>query len=498
MTNMEEYEDPHTELIEIDDVICYRDDFPIWGALTNELGPEERDVISHLYERRGVVSDGLTYYIYSRSVASWTQLYSEVGSYELLRITKINAPVNYAKALKNAYAMCKRVAFPIGRVQPSVCIGTYRLMFRVEYKDEFCIVHYRPHPPVIGRGNKHETADRIGCFVVSPIAMPNPVYCPHMVKVDFNDPVINSIMAPLRDDQKLDFLWRMGKAFVDPEGSVIVLYGKDGKEGKTKFITAITRMLTNAVEWVTEDLVGKVSEWPSPDTIMYLCDKKFLVCDECKIDEGFSYNNIKRWTSGAPISMEGRTGFLSHTLFVITNSIPFAEKAAINNSIGRRLVFYHMDKKMWKYKPLKNDAITNTVILKFVSMCLSVYSSMPANPPTSLAIALYSLFRKNINRYTAGLVYDVGSTPPECIAATSAMACRCGVSLSRLVSAFHAMSPALVCMPEHGASYVLSLRCIKMEYTDHGIEVVNKRREANVPVISLESLLERMYLMRDM
>ncbi|KAH7114041.1 hypothetical protein EDB81DRAFT_601858, partial [Dactylonectria macrodidyma] len=71
-----------------------------------------------------VVNDGLTYYVYCRGVASWAQLYSDVASNELLRVTGINAPVNYAKALKGTYAMCKRIAFPVGHIQESVCIGT--------------------------------------------------------------------------------------------------------------------------------------------------------------------------------------------------------------------------------------------------------------------------------------------------------------------------------------------------------------------------------------
>jgi hypothetical protein len=494
----DEFSGVETEMVEIDGVVCIRDDFPIWGALANELAPEEKSVIEYLYPRSGVVNDGLMYYVYTRAVASWAQLYSEVASSELLRVTGINAPVNYAKALKSTYAMCKRIAFPVARIQESICIGTYRLVYNVEYKDDSAIVHFRPHPTVIPRGNKHESSSRIDCFVVCPIVMPNPVICPYRVPVDWDDRVINSIMAPLRDDQKLDFLWRMGKSMVDPEGSVIVFYGKDGQEGKTKFITTITRMFTNAVEWVSEDLVGSESKWPNADTIMYLCEKRYLVCDECKIEDGFSYNNIKRWTSGAPISMEGRTGYLCHTLFVMTNTMPFAEKAAINNSIGRRLVIYHLDKKMWKYEALPREAITNSVILKFVSMCLTVYHSDTKVPPTSLAIALYSLFRKNINKYTADIVYDVASSKDECIAATSAMATKCGVPMSRLVTAFHAMSPSLVHVPEKGTPYVHSIRYRKMEHTQHGIEVINKRREANVPAITMDVLMERLYLMRDM
>ncbi|KAM3427778.1 hypothetical protein MY4824_009234 [Beauveria thailandica] len=98
--------------------------------------------------------------------------------------------------------------------------------------------------------------------------MSNPVLCPYRVVIDLDDTIINTIMAPLRDNQKLDLLWSMGKALVEPEGTVMVFYGRDGKEGKTKLISSITSTFTNAVEWVSEDLVRKESKWPGPDTIM--------------------------------------------------------------------------------------------------------------------------------------------------------------------------------------------------------------------------------------
>jgi DNA polymerase elongation subunit (family B) len=60
------------------------------------------------------------------------------------------------------------------------------------------------------------------------------------------------------------------------------------------------------------------------------------------------------------------------------------------------------------------------------------------------------------------------------------------------------MSPALAHMPERGSGYIKSLRRFKLEYTDHGIEVVNKRRDANTQVVTLDTLLERLYLMKDM
>jgi hypothetical protein len=56
--------------------------------------------------------------------------------------------------------------------------------------------------------------------------------------------------------------------------------------------------------------------------------------------------------------------------------------------------------------------VTCSVILKFVLVCLAVADAYEA--PTFLAIALCPIFRKNVNKITARLMYDVGEQE-ECI-----------------------------------------------------------------------------------
>lgn len=293
------------EMMQNDGVIWFMDDFPLWGSLAMEMGDEAKRTIEQLIEKRYVVTDGITYYIYCESVASWMQLYSEIASRKLMRITGINAPVNYAGPLKEIYAMAKRIAAPIGHLNSSICLGTYRLVFLTVWTgDGSLVVHYRPHQRVIENGGRDPMYDRIYCFVRSPVVLPRPSTCPYMVSLDFDDPIINKILLPLRDDQKLDFGYRIGKAMMDPtkDPSVIVLYGRVGHEGKTVLATNISRLIPDAVEWVWADLFGKESKWPDADVVMELCQKRILICDECRIEDGFSYNNIKRWTSESPIS----------------------------------------------------------------------------------------------------------------------------------------------------------------------------------------------------
>ncbi|KAL9631173.1 MAG: hypothetical protein Q9164_006034 [Protoblastenia rupestris] len=228
---------------------------------------------------------------------------------------------------------------------------------------------------------------------------------------------------------------------------------------------------------------------------MRLCQNKILICDECKIMDGFSYNDIKRWTSEAPITMSGRVGYLCQTAIMTSNKIPFYEKAAVNNSIGRRLVIYHMSMNLERCTSLDRSEISNLVILRFVSLCLSYARAFPV-PPVSMPIVLYTIFRKNVNRTIAGLTYDVARSKLEYVADTSAIAVRCGVSVKQLCSVFSAVSPDLTYTPRHGCSHILSIRPLNATLTPHGDGVINKRKVANVLTINLETMLERERLIK--
>ncbi|PCG91139.1 FAD-binding, type 2 [Penicillium occitanis (nom. inval.)] len=94
-------------------------------------------------------------------------------------------------------------------------------------------------------------------------------------------------------------------------------------------------------------------------------------------------------------------------------------------------------------KSLPDSVITNKVRLMFVSMCLAA-SQAYDEPPTHIATALYTIFRENINKITAGLSYDPACTELEAIKSTSVMAITCGVSTDQLCSAFSSMSPRLI------------------------------------------------------
>ncbi|RYP11921.1 hypothetical protein DL767_011213 [Monosporascus sp. MG133] len=369
---------------------------------------------------------------------------------ELLAVGNINAPVNSERALSKIYPLLKRIAYPIAKLDRSVCVCTWRFTFSVEYGKKGPTVYYSQHKEVTQNSNRLQHM-RMYTLVTSPITMPYLFASPVKVPVSADDRVANNILKPLRNDQKLDFTYRMYRELVDPgvDLSVIVFYGPSGREGKTTLAKNLTMLLAGAVMWSSDGLVGHKSKWPSADLVVKMCEKRVLVCDKCEIEDEFSYQHVKRWTSNGPVSSGGRTGFLSQTSIAVSNKIPFYEEAAVSNSIGRRLVIYDMRKDLGSEKPLERSEIANSVMLKFLSLCLAcgnVYRSTPTSP----AIAMYTMFRKSINGITAGIGYDVTSNREQSTVATAMIAVRCRVKLTILCNVMKAISSEMIMTPTHG------------------------------------------------
>ncbi|KAK6436906.1 hypothetical protein LTR95_006910 [Oleoguttula sp. CCFEE 5521] len=330
----------------------FMDDFPCAGPAYMELSHADKNLVQWAISRRSVAVRDITYYIYCRSIAAWAQMESPTAAHEIADVTGINAPVNYAMALQRFYPLLARLAFPIEGLTRSVCIGTYRFTFEVKHLEDGPIVVYSPHTTVIPnpRGDEYR---RMYMFVTSPTVMSFPFRLPKRMVVDMEGDILNQIMLPLRDDQKLDFMWRIGNALTDPVKNpcVIIFYGASGEEGKSVLATNISRVLGKGVEWTVTDLIGKETKWPEAAIVMKLAEKRVIICDECGIEDDMNYNNIKRWTSNAPVQSGGMSAHLSQTIIGISNKMGFAVKPAINNSIGRRVVIYKMDKELGKLKP---------------------------------------------------------------------------------------------------------------------------------------------------
>ncbi|KAH4084943.1 hypothetical protein HBI40_160940 [Parastagonospora nodorum] len=96
-----------------------------------------------------VVASGLMYFVYSDIAAAWVQLYSRTISSVLLTMTRMNAPINYVGPLEWVYTTCKKWSMPTMKILPSICIGTVRVTYVVEYMPTKCIMKYRQHPNVV-------------------------------------------------------------------------------------------------------------------------------------------------------------------------------------------------------------------------------------------------------------------------------------------------------------------------------------------------------------
>ncbi|KAF4415886.1 hypothetical protein FACUT_13019 [Fusarium acutatum] len=208
-----------SELIRRHGVVEMYDGFPMWGELSTLPSAGERDLIEKLSKDKLVVANGV---------------------------------------ISTCGPGCERPGQPRGALGLGVQEGrdsrrqdraqrllrTTRLKYRVEYNKDKCIMTNQLHDQIVSSNNDSNKNIAKHTYVV---IIPAPAIRPVRVELDFMDPIIERFFAPSRSDQKVDMLWRVGKAL---------------------------------------------------------------------------------------------------SAFILTDSIPFNEKAALNNGAGRRMVIYHMDKIM--------------------------------------------------------------------------------------------------------------------------------------------------------
>ncbi|RHZ43840.1 uncharacterized protein CDV56_102291 [Aspergillus thermomutatus] len=82
--------------------------FPLWGLASNKLGVLDKRLVDWAVSRRCIITDRISYYVYCRNIASWSQMESINAVCELLETTATdtNAAVSYTKALIKFYRCC--------------------------------------------------------------------------------------------------------------------------------------------------------------------------------------------------------------------------------------------------------------------------------------------------------------------------------------------------------------------------------------------------------
>ena len=95
--------------------------------------------------------------------------------------------------------------------------------------------------------------------------MPFPNPGPARTLVGLEGDVLNQILFLLRDDQKLDFMWRIWNCLTDSAKSpyVIIFYGPGGEEEKSALATNINRVLGKGIQCTFTILTAKNSKQAS-------------------------------------------------------------------------------------------------------------------------------------------------------------------------------------------------------------------------------------------
>ncbi|KAG6015236.1 hypothetical protein E4U54_003915 [Claviceps lovelessii] len=207
--------------------------------------------------------------------------------------------------------------------------------------------------------------------------------------------------------------------------------------------------------WTGTDPIGKNSKWPDPETR-----------DGTGRQEAHNLRRVRhqgrhqlRQPEAVDIQRPGKDHHLHHKQARVLQD---RKTGSTNSSIGKRVIIYRMGKKLGRLRafPPRNPSPTASGCSSS-ALALSV-SNCYEKAPVSLEMALESEFKRSVNHVTAGLIMDPNATEFQCRTATAVMAIRVGVSIERLVGGSAAMSPRLVCEPEHELPFIIGIKTIKM------------------------------------
>ncbi|GAB0495117.1 hypothetical protein MMPV_006415 [Pyropia vietnamensis] len=410
------------------------------------------------------------FYFFSTQMMCWYQICTTIAATELLDLLDITAPVNFAVAFSRFIPLIKRLSIPIADVPKSVCIATDRLTYAID--PDTGVVRFEACTQLI-----LTTMERVMGTVA--IGGRQSMFCtssvqwrhiPRSIAPDPDSETVEMILMPLRPDQRKDLLWRLGAMVVDggARPSVIVLYGPTGSEGKSSLMISISEAFPGTMMWVSRDLIGSKPTMPSQMELASWAQCRGIVCDGVSIRDGMNYDCIRRWTSNSPVEVNGMHLMLRQTIFAAANDLGFMERSAMTNSIGRRLVIYSMSRS-FAAESVRPARMIPAVAAQIMAMALTEFEASP-HPPTSLEIALLTVFRKSVGFITGGLIIDPHATPDQCRAATTVIKIRVGVEIDEVTSVFEAINPKLVGRSgeEWRTPYIKGIRCRVVRVTEEG------------------------------
>jgi len=106
-------------------------------------------------------------------------------------------------------------------------------------------------------------------------------------------------------------------------------------------------------------------------------------------------------------------------------------------------VIYKINKEFGKLKPFSQGTVDAYVKIQFIGLAFSILGTYERTL-IFLKITLYSVFKRNVNYITAGLIIDFGVTIKDYKTFTTLIIIKIKVLIKRLVDCFFVISNKLI------------------------------------------------------
>lgn len=441
---------PDDDIIDCDGALIMRDGFPYSGALVDLLTGEDNIIINRILRtRRATRHRGASSFIYVPNSGCWCHARSAASIKYISGVLEHkNVSVNYHGSSLPYRDMIDRYAQHVSDVPRSICIGTYRLNFRIlEYKTIFSTVHgVLPLQP----SESDDITDPIEfitsgfCFMplylqIIPASLPNDTMS-----------VAERILSVTIDRMSLDvFMWCIRNSLQDPVMTprLLFLYG-DGGEGKSVALSTITSNLPGIVGILTQDYIGRRITRIEETDMGRMMSSRFVCYGDVCLNERKQINEsfMTIMSGNDSVSTTTMTGKLQCAGLFAMNTLWNPYKSITKAWFARRVVCITV-KAAPKGLKKSTKSFTDDEILCFVHQCLLIYNRSSCIPMTS-KMALRSLFGDRTGSYCRGVFFDDNASYMMSLIATYSISNISGLGMHKLLLLIRQMCPTLLREPD--------------------------------------------------
>ncbi len=343
-------------------------------------------------------------------------------------------------ALKKYYAIVVMNAHTLSNVPESVCIYDTRFTFAISLENDNNVIDFEPCPPLL----QVETVDveqSVHAININPLML---FIRPVRVVLDENEKMYRSIVDPLSDDQERFLMWLIGCSLIDglQQARLLIFYGKSGMEGKTTLMKNIENMLTGTVSTFTRNPFVAKEQILTVQEMHEMSASRICLFDEGDYDKGFNISNVKKLVSGFLYHVSDLSFIMNKLLITSCNKLGFSEREMNDNTLVRRHDVICFEKSMQGRGKQVLGNVTDLKRMNYAGIAMCV-ASRYENAPMNIYMALFSIFKKSTDGYTAGVIRKLNSTIAECMAAGHVIAMRSGIEYTKLMGLICAKSPDL-------------------------------------------------------